>query len=667
MSLYGSLFSGVSALSAQSQSMGMISDNIANVNTVGYKRTDASFSSLVTRSGRSTAYSPGTVRAQAEAKIDEQGGIQQSNSTTDIAMSGSGFFVVNQGLEGPQETLYTRAGQFSEDRQGFLRNTAGFYLMGWPLDENGNIPPNSADDSSLEPVDVAFLGGITRPTTQIDLGFNLDATDVSNTYPVAASAEPQFSRGLTVYDTLGNAQDVLLEFNKHTSPTATKAGTRDVTDVGSIFDEVPQINSTATYTGDVDLTAAGTYDSLTTPAIANADSFIMEFNGEERIINITDATAATNDPTDGLVALINAQFAGTPASLDGAGQLEINADTPIEIRQGGTQPLNQSQLQALGLTVDSGFGDGLAVRDPRTFTIEIQPSGVVQTVEINEGDTINDLVNEVNGLTGINAQINAEGEIIIAADNFGDDLIFDNIGGGGNQISQNGFEAGLGFPAATYPDTVTAPPPPSLYNTLENAANPLGWWELTVRAPDGSELRTASLNFNGDGTLNAVEGDFDITGIDWGNGSDIQDLNFDISAFTQFAGDSSVAFTDQNGAELGLRTGVEINEDGVVIARFSNGEQAELYKLPIATFANPNGLGAQNGNVYSQSDESGEFNLREAGRGGAGTVEASSLEGSNVDLADEFSKMIITQRAYSAGTKVINTSDEMLQELLRLR
>ncbi|HEY1095610.1 MAG TPA: flagellar hook-basal body complex protein, partial [Alphaproteobacteria bacterium] len=80
-----------------------------------------------------------------------------------------------------------------------------------------------------------------------------------------------------------------------------------------------------------------------------------------------------------------------------------------------------------------------------------------------------------------------------------------------------------------------------------------------------------------------------------------------------------------------------------------------------------NGLIGLNGNVFQQSTESGEYNLREAGTGSAGVIESSALEASNVDLADEFSKMIITQRAYSAGTKVITTTDDMLSELLQLR
>ena len=132
-------------------------------------------------------------------------------------------------------------------------------------------------------------------------------------------------------------------------------------------------------------------------------------------------------------------------------------------------------------------------------------------------------------------------------------------------------------------------------------------------------------------------------------------------------GPYNVSFVNQNGAELGQRTGISIDSDGYVTASFSNGEFRQLYKLPVATFSNANGLQSRSGNVYAQTTDSGQYNLREAGSGGAGLVQGASLEQSNVDLSEEFTKMIVTQRAYSAGTKVISTADNMLQELMQLR
>ena len=218
MSLFGSLFTGVSALSAQSQAMGMISNNIANVNTTGYKRNEASFSSLVTQAGRSTIYSPGGVRASTEQTVNQQGTPQQTASSTDVAISGSGFFVVQQSPTGSsrQETLYTRAGSFSEDENGYLRNANGFYLMGWEIGDDGELVDATADVASLSPVSVGFESGRTKQTTQADVVLNLDARQ--STTP----AGPHFSRSMTVYDSLGSAQQVQMDFtNTSTANTWT--------------------------------------------------------------------------------------------------------------------------------------------------------------------------------------------------------------------------------------------------------------------------------------------------------------------------------------------------------------------------------------------------------------------------------------------------------------
>ena len=122
-----------------------------------------------------------------------------------------------------------------------------------------------------------------------------------------------------------------------------------------------------------------------------------------------------------------------------------------------------------------------------------------------------------------------------------------------------------------------------------------------------------------------------------------------------------------DGAVFGNLSGVRIDQEGFVVALFDNGIQRQIYQIPTATFVNPNGLQEEQGNAYSVTDESGTFTLKIAGTGGAGSIEANTLEASTVDLADEFTGLIKTQRAYSASTKIITTADEMLEELIRIK
>ena len=199
--------------------------------------------------------------------------------------------------------------------------------------------------------------------------------------------------------------------------------------------------------------------------------------------------------------------------------------------------------------------------------------------------------------------------------------------------------------------------------------------------PDGL-LGSGTVTFNGDGTLATA----DITpnypaailgapiGINWldSDGQDDSAITFDLGTadnadgLSQFASDYNIAFVQQNGAEVGELSGVSMDPEGYVIATFTNGATHRIYKLPLATFANPLALDPRTGNVFAQTAASGEFNLRDAGSGGAGSVVPSALEAANVDLADEFTKMIVTQRAYSANARIITTADEMLDELIRI-
>lgn len=581
MSLFGSLYTGVSGLSAQSQATAMISNNIANVSTVGFKRSEAAFYSLVTTEGRSSRYSPGTVSVDRIQRVNQQGPIQQSISSTDTSISGNGFYPVKRDTDdsGLSPYLYTRNGQFSENAQGNLTNTAGFYLYGWPLDQNGNLPSNQGDLTSLVPVDVAFLGGLTRPTTTAQLALNLDSTNGGEADALLANSltqSPDFSRSITMYDSLGNDQTVTFEYVKTYGPQGTAASS------------INNLSATTNLVSNLGLVAGNT--------------FTID----------TDGSGAP-------VLLTLTVVAGTPAA-------------PGEVQ------------------------------------------------------TIGDIINEINGASiGVTAFLGNEGELVIQRDDFeaGTESL-DLANGVGTPLAALGLSAGSfasddlsggtysnGLATDTPPYSTGAFPSPQ-YLPGDPLYNPRGWWQVRAIDPNNNVLSQGLINFKPDGTINALpdsDGNIDIelNAINWGNGSALQTIEVDVSRHSQFAGNFTVLFADQNGAELGLRTGVDIDREGFVIARFSNGATSRLYKIPLVTFSNPNGLQEVSGTAYSETEESGEENLREAGTGGAGFIEPATLELSNVDLADEFAKLIVSQRAYSANTKVITTVDQMTEDLLRLR
>ncbi len=202
---------------------------------------------------------------------------------------------------------------------------------------------------------------------------------------------------------------------------------------------------------------------------------------------------------------------------------------------------------------------------------------------------------------------------------------------------------------------------------------------FTVAATDYGSKK-AAMSFNGDGTPS--EFNIDNVEIQWANGSTDQEFTSTtddtrVSLFlgntnvadgmTQFAGSYQINFISQNGADFGNFAGVSIGSDGIVTALFDNGVTRPVFMIPIATFVNPNDMTSLSGNVYIETDFSGQPTVREAGEGGAGDVTGAALESSTVDLGEEFTSMIVTQRAYSAAAKIITTADEMLDELLRIK
>ncbi|HTO83126.1 MAG TPA: flagellar hook-basal body complex protein, partial [Methylomirabilota bacterium] len=139
------------------------------------------------------------------------------------------------------------------------------------------------------------------------------------------------------------------------------------------------------------------------------------------------------------------------------------------------------------------------------------------------------------------------------------------------------------------------------------------------------------------------------------------------SGITQFAGEYTPTKITKDGALFGVVNTVEIDEKGIVTAVFNNGSRRPIYQIPIAIVQNPNGLTARDGTAFVQSRDSGSLYMWDAGTGPAGKTAGDSLEQSNVDIATELTNMIETQRTYSSNAKVIQTADEMLQELTQLK
>ena len=457
MSIYGALAAGVSALSANSSALGMISDNIANANTVGYKRNQYDFETLVT-GAQTSDYSPGGVRSGGQTLMSQQGILQSTQSATDVAISGNGFFTVSPAVTTGTSTdrfLFTRAGSFVKDSQGYLRNSAGYYLEGWPVQANGSVTSNPSDLTQLQSINLENLGGTAQPTTTMTINANVDSTTTAYSGAPAYSAgsmasgtiTPDFTTSIQVFDSQGGLRTVTLSMLK----------------TGA--------NTWATEMYSPDVTSAA---------------------------NVAGTTSAPN--------------------LVGSGNIVFTANGLI------------------------ASGTGAFASLPSNPTLTIGASGATGTLRWN-----------------------------------------DALGIAGQSVDASFGSAGAA------------------------------------------------------------------------------------GGFTQYASQSALISTSVNGAVFGSLSGVKVDEDGFVTALFDNGIERKIYQLPVATFINPGGLKPETGNAYSVTNDSGPFNLKVANTGGAGKIEGGSLESSTVDIAQEFTNLITTQRAYSASTKIITTADDMLTELIQIK
>lgn len=515
MSLSGAMNTAVSALSAQSQALSVISNNLANSSTTGYKAVTTSFSSLMTQSYTGTTYSGAGVTSAARQNVSAQGTIEASSSATDMAIDGNGMFVVGYGDDN-SSLYFTRNGEFDQDAEGYLVSS-NCYLLGWPTDDNGNLTVTEAS-ATLQKINVtnnvSSVAGTENVTIDADLGPNT-ATAVST----AASSQ------LTSTD----AADL--------SGLTVAAG--------------DQISAT---------TADGTTITYT---LADADF-------------------------DGVLTL-----AEVASSINGTTGANVTAT----------------------VVTDSSGNATLSLSDSNTIT------AITGTAATSLGliDT-----------SGAVANPTQSGEYTTSME------VYDSLGN-------------LHTVSMQWDKTAT------------------NEWSLTFSSADGTSTTAATtLQFDGDGQLTSPSPASLTLDFAWNNGSNTSSIAVDLSSLTQTYGSTGVsqASVDTDGHASGKLLGVSISDDGTVTASYDNGQAIPIYKVAIATFANYDGLQALSHGIYQASSDSGDYTLHLAGEGGSGTVSASSLESSTVDTADEFTRMIVAQQAYSAASQVITTAKDMYDALI---
>ncbi len=661
MGIFDALTTAVTGLQAQSFALQNISGNIANSQTTGYKETDTAFQDLVSQAalGQQTA---GGVIAGSVATNTVQGSIQSSSVATNMAINGDGFFIVAKPtgitdntpvFSGVQD--YTRAGDFQLNSNGYLVNSAGYYLMGIPVNPQTGNPEGSV------PQVLQFNNNFVpaQETTTINYQLNLPSSPTSG---------------------------LLTPSSFEANPLAGAPTQAEIKGAGASLKPDAVALGTGTVGG---LTASTTLASL---GLTVGQTFIVSDGA-----NSTTYTVAAGDTVQTLMNTINGgATSGTiQASLNSSGDLVLT----------GQNDLASISVSGTGAST-LGFGTGNASFDPtnlltqsaaaqgQTLTVTAG-SGATQTITFGTGTgqvaTLAQLSTALSNLSGagINASIDGSGNITFIAQ----DPTVDLTVGGTAAASKFGIENLTALPAngtviandsSTFDAQSISGGSVTAYDSEGNPVNvQFRWaqvsdsggtstWQLFYEsntAATGTQSQWQNVGttftFNSSGEMNPpVSGltlaNLTVNGDSLGN---VQ-LQFGSNGLTQFAntsGTATVSELQQNGFASGQLQSISVDSENRVVGTFSNGQTIPLAQVTLATFNGADQLQALSGQAYAATPESGQPNYS-----ATGTIEGSSLESSNVDIATQFSQLIVAQQAYSANARVMTTADQMIQSLLQV-
>ena len=751
-----SLFSGLSGLNSQQTGLDVIGNNIANVNTVGFKSSTIQFSELLSQtiSGASSPVADGIGGTNplqvglgvGTAAIDvshQQGNLQATGTMSDLAIQGNGFFIVSDGAN----TAYTRAGAFSFDANGTMVTGNGMKVMGWMADRTGVINQNSSITGITIPVGQTISA---NPTSVIDYAHNLDSRSDMQGTPVLAT---------------GNSANVDRVYGKYTGdPNAVDESGNPfpVTDV--VGTHYITVNS-ETHTGDRN-NLNGT-ETLASEGVTDLSTFQVVVDGTAHTVTLSNGT---NSSVNELISAINSQVTGVTA------QLSNNAVSITRNRAGLDYGV---YVQDTGFATDGiaanifSTGDGkwaehaksvgtathtptdtLGAIDP-TDTLNVKVGNTTYTYQpsahgITTANTVSDLITSFNtwsqgtalgsGANAVFMGLNAAGNLYVA-DNSHDtkgyvtisdlgngsgtnkgiaDTLFAKGGswatdpnvagfgktsipasvseyyeekdGGGTHVSQLSFSNGdatiTGIDGVNIIGTTdgfktgsmvinTVPPADQVVSTnvYDSLGNSHAVTLTLQRVEDNSWTWTASgidttgsgtLTFDSNGAIQSGASNGTISIGAQGGASSIS-ITPNFTSVTQYADTATMVNVSQDGYANGSLSTYSIDGNGNIQGIYTNGLNQTLGKLAIAAFNNPGGLQKISDSEFIESNNSGSAQVGDANSGGRGALSAGTLEMSNVDIAQEFSQMIIYERGFQANSKVITTGDDLLQTLVGMK
>ncbi len=685
--MFKSLYSGVSGMSANMAQLDVIGNNIANSNTIGFKSGRVTFNEMLTQTIRSASrpvggglggtnpqqIGLGTTVGSIDTNFG-QGNFQTTGIKTDLAIQGPGFFVLSNG----SSLSYTRAGVFGLDADNYLVNpSTGLKLQGVMAAFDGSIGNGPIGDLFIDP-------GMVVPaqaSTAVQLIGNLDADadargSILETGSLLVAAQ---------------TDDLLVDLS----------GQRNG-NLGLFPGDIISLNGTA---GGANIAGS----TFVVTANTSLQDLLDWMNAQNGGLNF----AMSADPTQpGAIAVTNSTggaVAGLSLSVSGRTNFNSNFLFPGTIADGATASTadvsdNAGQLRGYASDADrivdlytaNGTQLGLDLSGGTTSLViggdrggaEVQ--GTVFSVDATT--TVADLMTQIQQTFAINSnpvEINDEGRIVVRGE-VGDASAIGMITLEELNTNNNTVASAFFFNTTQQArDQRTFSVSTTVYDSLggrhtvtfefQKVPGMSEWiWQATVEGnQEILEGGSGRMRFNDNGAISNFSYDNGATGLVFRpqaanqEGAQLVTLNIDygeiggLNGLTQFEGTGRL-MSIADGYMAGSLVDFEIDKSGLIVGRFSNDTMRDIGRIILAQFNNEGGLVREANNTYSLSGNSGDAMFAFAGEGNGVSLNPGALESSNVDLAQEFTRLVVAQRAFQANSRVVTTGDTLMQELVNM-
>ena len=665
-----SLFSGVAGLKTHQTRMDVIGNNIANVNTTAYKSQNMVFSDMLyqttqSASGANDATGRGGINPRQiglgsktgaiSTAIAQQGSAQSTNNPWDIMIEGSSFFVVSDG----SQNFFTRDGSFTVDGAGNLvmANT-GYTVMGWQVDpETGDIRQDIV--SALKIMHPDNMNSDPEWTTKGYVSGILDKKDTKLNSPDG------LIRTMTFFDSQGYQYTAKFSFHGIGEEDRFRVQLDDILDPDGVslvklygLNNIEQI-ATFGSTGVKETISKYTMDP-NAKYDAAANKFTINMAMEEILADFNKNAM--------VVAAGENIKVKTPAA---AGEVAEGADVTVT----GEVTLTKAQLEAEPYNLIYNSADSSYYKKKDDGTSEKVTDWAAALKDMKGLDTVSNIVaTPGNPPENITISFDATFKTTTAstydgASNFG--VTLENNADNQAAILEQVYHIKSGEGKTYTIDFVGPDGSAQIKLTENNKGNMIVFDHETGKFSyiGGQGQDSAMLTFNS--SASSMDGKT----IDL---SQFTNIDIDFSSINNFGNGGMCTLEMLNGSKeqstlgagrkQGELNGIEVGQDGRITAYYDNGLSKLLGQIAVAEFANPSGLAKAGNNLYSATQNSGEFN----GVGvditaNQGSMTSGVLEMSNVDLSSEFTTMITTQRGFQANSRIITTSDTLLEELVNLK